>query len=68
MRIEGSKFPDGLDIGGYKVLSLPEIGGFAACDDDGRPVSPTFSTKEEAIVWTVENPRNQIKNVGRGGS
>lgn len=46
-----------IDTAGYKILSLPETGGFAACDDDGCPISPTFSTRKEAALWTGKNPR-----------
>jgi hypothetical protein len=48
------------DVAGYKILSLPEIGGFAACDDEGQPLSPTFSTQKEAVVWAGKHPRNKM--------
>ncbi|MHC1548868.1 hypothetical protein [Phyllobacterium sp. K27] len=50
------ELPDMTKHGGYNIFSMQESGGFAAWNDDG-PVSPVFSTKEEAIAWAIENPK-----------
>jgi hypothetical protein len=58
-RVEDVKLPDlqdRMNFGGYTIIWDDHFNGFMVWDDNG-PITAVFPTMDEAMAWTIDNPK-----------